>query len=124
MWVQQINCNCSKLLLPPDAKNIFETTEKFTHWYYGDDKRTLGSMLHSKLYGLNGKGLKFEVSKEALKQLNLQELNVLKSDTNGVVDQEVVNSILGDVILSDASIALSSKFEIKIHKSTELQDGA
>ena len=80
MWVQQINCNCSKLLLPPDAKNIFEVTERFTHWYYGDDKRTLGSMLHSKLYGLNGKGLKLEVTKESLKQLNLQELNVLKSD--------------------------------------------
>ena len=98
LWVQQINCNCSKLLLPPDAKNIFEVTERFTHWYYGDDKRTLGSMLHSKLYGLNGKGLKLEVTKESLKQLNLQELNVLKSDTNAVVDQEVVNSILGDVI--------------------------
>ena len=98
LWVQQINCNCSKLLLPPDSKNIFEVTERFTHWYYGDDKRTLGSMLHSKIYGLNSKGVKFDVTVDTLKQLNLQELNVLKSDVNGVVDQQVVNELLGEII--------------------------
>lgn len=98
MWIQQVNCNCSKLLLPPDVKRIFEPTEKFTHWYYNDDKKTLGSMLHSKLYGLSSKGMKLDISKEALKQLNLQEINVLKSDNNGVVDQELVNELLSEVI--------------------------
>ena len=80
MWIQQVNCNCSKLLLPPDVKRMFEPTEKFTHWYYNDDKKTLGSMLHSKLYGLSSKGMKLDISKEVLKQLNLQEINVLKSN--------------------------------------------
>ena len=98
MWVQQVNANCSKLLLPPDVKVIFETTDKFTRWYYNDDKRTLGSMLHGKLYGLSSKGMKLDISKEALKRLNLQEINVLKSDNNGVVDQSVVNELLSEVI--------------------------
>ncbi len=98
MWVQQVNCNCSKLLLPPDAKNLFEPTEKFTSWYYREDKRTLGSLLQSKLYGLSGKGLKMDISKESLKLLNLQELNVLKSDANGVVDQSVIDSLLSEII--------------------------
>lgn len=98
VWVQQINNNCSKVLLPPDAKSIFLPSEKFSTWFYNEDKKTLASMLHSKLYALRSKGMKLDISKDALKNLNLQELNILKSDANGVVDQELVNSILGDVI--------------------------
>lgn len=98
VWVQQVNSNCSKLLLPPDVKNMFEPTEKFTTWFYGDDKRTLGSMLYSKLYGLSRKGMKLDVSKDNLKQLNLQEINVLKSDNNGVVDQRIIDEILIELI--------------------------
>ena len=29
VWVQQINCNCSKLLLPPDVKSLFVPSTSF-----------------------------------------------------------------------------------------------
>lgn len=98
VWVQQVNCNCSKLLLPPDVKSLFIPSTSFRNWFYNDDKKTLASMIHSKLYGLHSNGMKLEVSRETLKQLNLREINVLKSDTNGVVDQEVVNLLLQEVV--------------------------
>ena len=112
VWVQQINCNCSKLLLPPDVKSLFVPSTSFNTWFYGEDKKNLASMLHSKIYGLHSKGMKLDVSKDSLKKLNLQEINILKSDTNGVVDQDVVNQMLSEVIedsLVDGS-AFSTKY--------------
>ncbi|MGN1370935.1 MAG: hypothetical protein ACI4XM_01450 [Candidatus Coprovivens sp.] len=98
LWLQQINNNCSKLLLSPDAKNLFLPSTSFSTWFYGDDKKTLASMLHSKLYSLSNKKMKINFTIESLKLLNLQELNVLKSDTNGVVDQKLIYDLLGDLI--------------------------
>lgn len=68
-------------------------------------------MLHSKLYGFHSKGMKLEVSRQALKQLNLQEINILKSDTNGVVDHEVINGLLSEVV--DDSLIDGSVFSKK-----------
>lgn len=98
LWVRQENNNCSKILLPPDVHKIFSPSTKFVKDYYWDNGNTLASMLHSKLYALHNKGLKLDVDKESLKKLNLQEINVLKSNTNGVVDQEVVNTLLEEII--------------------------
>lgn len=111
-WVQQINCNCSKLLLPPDVKSIFGPSTSFNTWFYGEDKKNLASMLHSKIYGLYSKGMKLDINKDILKKLNLQEINILKSDTHGVVNQDLVNEILSELIedsLVDGSI-FSTKY--------------
>ena len=98
MWVQQINNNFPRILLPPDAKVIFAPSERFKTWYYGDEKATIASMLHSKLFSLSKKGSLLEIDEESLSKLNLQEINVLKSDENGVVNQEIVNQTLAKVI--------------------------
>ena len=98
LWVQQINNNFPRLLLPHDYKTIFAPTTKFKTWFYGDEKTTLGGMIHSKLYALSKKGFSLEIDMDTLSKLNLQEINVLKSDENGVVDQEFVNQILAKVI--------------------------
>ena len=118
VWVQQINCSCAKLLLPFDVKNLFLPSTSFKTWFYGEDKKNLASMLHSKLYGLYSKGMKLDISRESLKKLNLQEINILKSDTNGVVDQDVINGLLSEVI--DDSLADGSAFSKKYLDITHL----
>lgn len=96
-WCYLINNNCSKLLLPKDANIIFSPTEYFTN-YHWDEKKTLGSLLHTKIYQLNSKNKKLEIDIESLKKLNLQEINILKEDHNDVVNQEDVNKVLEEVI--------------------------
>lgn len=98
LWLQQINGNFSKLLLPYDYTNIFEPTVEFSSWYYERTKNTLGAMLHSKIYNLYNKGLKLDVDLDELKKLNLCEINELKNCVNGVVDQELVDSLLRELV--------------------------
>ena len=97
-WVQQVNNNCSKLLIPDNPENTFSPSKKFTRWYYSDERDTVACMIDSKLRSLDKKKMKMELNFDILKRLNLQEINVLKSDEYGVVDQEVINEILKVII--------------------------
>lgn len=98
-WCQQVNNHCPSLLLPPDYKSLFEPTTSFSTYFYGETKRTLGMMISSKLYGLHNNGMKFLVDGASIGMLNLKEINILKSDSNGVVDQEAVNAELEKIVL-------------------------
>lgn len=98
LWVQQINNNFPRILLPPDVKAIYAPTTEFRTWFFGNDSPTIAAMLHSKLYALHKKGLLLELDLETLSKLNLPEINILKSDENNVVDQDVVNEMLAQFI--------------------------
>lgn len=117
-WVQQENNNCPKILLPPDVHKLFTESKRYSNWFYGEDARSLAAMLHSKIFALHNKGLKLDVDKETLKRLNLQEINILKSDPNGVVDQSVINSLLEEII--QESFVDGSVFSKKYLDTTNL----
>ena len=96
-WLCQINCNCPKLLLPYDFRNIFDSSNSFTY-YYRDHVKTLGSMINSKLYNLGIKGLKIDIDRETLDKLNLNEINILKSTGDNVVDQNLIDELLKEIV--------------------------
>ena len=108
-WVQHINNNYSMLLLPHDIKNLYLPTTSFSTYYYRDEKKTLGSMLNSKIHSLASKEMSFDIDCEDLKKLNMQEINVLKSDANGVVVQDSINELLSQIV--DESLSDGSVFE-------------
>ncbi len=93
VWCTHINRLTPKLLLPSDHKRIYSPMDRFETYFWGD-KGTLGAMLKSKVYSLGEKGLKLDIDSDTLRKLNLFEINVLKADDKGVVDQESVNDML------------------------------
>ncbi len=98
IWCSHINRLSSKLLLPQDFKRIYSPMDRYETYFWGD-KGTLGAMLHSKIYHLNEKGLKLDIDNETLKKLSLFEINVLKSNETGVVDQDAINAMLRENVL-------------------------
>lgn len=97
-WCEQVNNYSSKLLLPFDVKAIYLPTENYTTWFRGDKKRTLGTMLHVKLSNLHNQGKQLALDFPVLQNLNLMELNILKADTTGIVDQQKLNEVLETLI--------------------------
>lgn len=97
-WIQQVNNNCPKFLIPENASTVFGPSKTFTRWYYSSDSDSIAAMIDRKLRSLAKKNMKADLSFDVLKRLNLQEINVLKNDENNVVDQEIVNEILNDII--------------------------
>ncbi len=97
-WCTSINRQSSKLLLPYDFRSLYRPMERYETSFWGD-KNILDAMLHSKMYALKEKGLTLEIDAETLKKLSLFEINVLKANENGVVDNNAINDMLRENVL-------------------------
>lgn len=96
--IEKINYNYPKVLLPPDIKDLFMPTQTYSTFFFGEQGKTLGAMLNTKIDELQKKGLKLDIDYQTFKSLNIYEINILISDTTGVVNQCIINEYLSKLV--------------------------
>lgn len=120
-WIEKINYNYPKVLLPPDIKDLFMPTETYSIFFYYGYGKTLAAMLSAKINQLGERGLTLDIDYQTFKLLNIFEINILVSDTTGVVNKEVINEYLSNLVdewLADGSIYNGEHLDIIYLSST------
>ena len=67
-WIQQVNNNCPKFLIPENASTVFGPSKTFTRWYYSSDSDSIAAMIDRKLRSLAKKNMKADLSFDVLKR--------------------------------------------------------